>query len=329
MNLTDRISRRKSISYIGLGLFALSTPFRRGRAQCHAQQPEGGACRLSLAQWSLHRMHFGGKLDTLNFPAFVKEHFAIGAVEYVNQFFKDKANNQTYLSELKRRCDDHGTRSLLIMCDQEGMLGALLKNDRIRAVENHYKWVEAAQFLGCHSIRVNVLGTTTNSAELASCVVESLFALAAFSRDYGIAVLVENHGGYSSNGKWLAEVIRRVNLPNCGTLPDTGNFCLVRDQPTAEAVQKGARLGACREVYDRYAGLEELLPYAKGLSAKTYDFDDQGDETSMDYRRIIRGLKAMDFDGHIGIEYDGYRWSETEGVLKTKQLLTEIWCNEG
>ena len=111
--------------------------------------------KISLAEWSLHKTIFGKKLDNLDFAKTAKEEFGIDAVEYVNQFFKDKAKDEAYLTDLKKRAADHGVKSLLIMIDGEGALGDKDEAKRTKAVENHYKWVEAAKFLGCHSIRVN------------------------------------------------------------------------------------------------------------------------------------------------------------------------------
>jgi sugar phosphate isomerase/epimerase len=184
---------------------------------------------LSLAQWSLNRAIFGGELDSLDFPAFTKNTFGIDAVEYVNQFFMDKAEDRTYLTELKKRCDDNDVTSLLIMCDREGNLGDPDPALRTIAVENHYKWVEAAAFLGCHSIRVNAASSGTY-AEQQGYAADGLRRLSEFGGERGLNVIVENHGGLSSNGKWLAEVIASVGRDNCGTLPDFGNFFIVREE---------------------------------------------------------------------------------------------------
>lgn len=278
--------------------------------------------KISLAEWSLNRVLFGGQLDHLDFPLYAKENFGIDAVEYVNQFFMDKATDQAYLGELKTRCNDHGIISVLIMCDREGDLGDTVAAQRKAAVENHYKWVEAAEFLGCHAIRVNAAGEGT-AGEVARCAAESLTALATFASDYGISVIVENHGGYSSDGKWLKGVMETVGLSNCGTLPDTGNFCIKRTEPLEQTIE--AYLATeCLEEYDRYQGTAELLPFAKGVSAKTYDFDADGDETSIDYGRILRMVKDTGFTGYVGIEYEGHSLTANEGITKTKAMLERI-----
>lgn len=277
---------------------------------------------ISLAEWSLNRALFGGQLNHLDFPLYAKENFGIQAVEYVNQFFIDKATDQAYLREMKARCDDNGITSVLIMCDLEGDLGDADASKRKQAVENHYKWVEAARFLGCHAIRVNAAGKGS-AEEVARYATESLTDLSTFAHDYDLSVIVENHGGYSSDGKWLSGVMRAVNLSNCGTLPDTGNFCVKQSDPIEQTVESYLN-AECLEEYDRYQGTAELLPFAKGVSAKTYDFDADGNETSIDYQRMLKLVKDAGFTGYVGIEYEGHRLPANEGIAKTKALLEQV-----
>jgi sugar phosphate isomerase/epimerase len=262
--------------------------------------------RISLAQWSLHRTFFDKKADPLDFAKMARTDFGIEAVEYVNQFFKDKAKDPSYLSELKKRADDHGVTSVLIMCDGEGALGDADEKKRLEAVDNHKKWVEAAKFLGCHSIRVNAQssGSYWEQMKLAA---DGLRKLTEFAAPYQISVIVENHGGLSSNGTWLSSTIHTVNHPGCGTLPDFGNF------KVAENIW-----------YDRYKGTEELMPFAKGVSAKSHDFDEKGDETKTDYRRMIPIVLSYGYRGWIGIEYEGSERSEVEGIKRTKKLLETV-----
>jgi sugar phosphate isomerase/epimerase len=259
---------------------------------------------ISLAQWSLHRMHFADELDALDFPAFARSRFAIEAVEYVNRFFKDKARDRSWLDELRKRAE--GVKHLLIMVDGEGALGHPDERPRIRAVENHHQWVEAARHLGCHAIRVNAQsdGTPEQQRDLAT---DGLRKLVEFAEPYQIDVIVENHGGLSSNGTWLASVIRKVDHPRCGTLPDFGNF-LIRDG----------------EWYDRYQGVSELMPFAKAVSAKSHDFDADGNEVNTDYHRMMQIVLDAGYRGHVGIEYEGERLGEIEGVTATKRLLESV-----
>ena len=269
--------------------------------------------KISLAEWSLHRTIQAGELDHLDFPALARNEFGIDAVEYVNGFFKDKAKDTAYLAELKRRCNDAGVISLLIMCDGEGDLAGPDATQRKAAVENHFKWVEAARFLGCHSIRVNCFGTGTRE-EMAKASAESLRTLSEFAQPVGINVLVENHGGFSSDGRWLSGVMREVGMPNCGTLPDFGNFCMRRE--------KGDMWESpCVEWYDRYKGVTELMPFAKGVSAKSHGFDSNGNSQETDYRKMLQIVKSAGYTGYIGVEYEGSGLPEHEGIRATKKLL--------
>ncbi|HTF29517.1 MAG TPA: TIM barrel protein [Flavitalea sp.] len=269
---------------------------------------------ISLAEWSLHRTLESGKMTNMDFPTRAKKEFQISAVEYVDQFFKDKAKNQKYLSELKQRTSDLGVRNVLIMIDTAGPLAELNEAERKQAVENHYQWVDAAKFLECHSIRVNLRGKGT-ADEAGRASIESLGRLSEYGAKNEIGIIVENHGGYSSDIKWLTNIIRQVNNPYCGTLPDFGNFCI-------EQTDK-----KCINEYDRYLGVQEMLPYAKGISAKSLDFDEKGDETKIDFLRMFKMIKKekpASFKGFVGIEYSGSVLSEDEGIRKTKQLLEKV-----
>lgn len=259
---------------------------------------------ISLAEWSLHQMLFEGKLTNLDFPQFTKETFGINAVEYVNQFFP--GSGKKYLQDLKHRCDSEGVKSVLIMIDGEGDLGDLYKPRRIRAVERHFTWVEAAKFLGCLCIRVNARGNG-EASEVARAATEGLRSLSEFAADYNIHVIVENHGGYSSDGQRLSSVIKNTRMPNCGTLPDFGNFRISKDKE-----------------YDKYLGVTELMPFAKGVSAKSHDFDVKGNEKNIDYTRMLKIVKDAGYTGYVGIEYEGRKLSETEGILATRNLLISV-----
>lgn len=272
--------------------------------------------KISLAEWSLHKALFAKEFDNLDFPVKAKTDFGISAVEYVNQFFKDKAKDQQYLADLKKRCDDNGVTSVLIMIDGEGEMANLDEKKRIEAVENHFKWVDAAKYLGCHSIRVNCFGVGSVE-EVAKAGADGLRRLSEYAQKADIGVIVENHGGYSSNGQWLAGVIKSVGLPNCGTLPDFGNFCIRRDGENHWE-------GKCVEEYDRYKGVEEMMPFAKGVSAKAYDFDENGNCIETDYSKMLPIVKAAGYTGYVGIEYEGNKLSERDGILATKALLERV-----
>jgi len=262
--------------------------------------------KISLAEWSLHRALFAKQLDHLDFAKVAKNDYGISAVEYVNQFFKDKAEDRKYLAEMKKRAGDQGVESRLIMIDGEGALGDPDESKRKQAVENHYKWVEAAKFLGCKIIRVNAQSSGSYEEQLGRAA-DGLRRLTEFGASHKIDVIVENHGGLSSNGAWLAAVIKKVNHKRCGTLPDFGNFSL----------------GEGKE-YDRYKGVTEMMPYAKAVSAKSFDFDEKGNETIIDYNRMMKIVLGAGYHSFMGIEYEGDRLSEPEGIRATKKLLERL-----
>jgi sugar phosphate isomerase/epimerase len=312
--------RKVYLGTLGFGAFSLTpglitscgTPGNsEEKAQGEASSNNPMLFNISLAQWSLHRTLRSGEMDNLDFATSAKKDFGIEAVEYVNQFFKDKAQDRNYLNEMNKRADDAGVKNLLIMIDGEGALGAIEDKERKQAVENHHRWVEAAKYLGCHSIRVNAAGNGT-AEEVGQAAIDGLGQLATFAKDFDINVIVENHGGYSSNGQWLSNVIAQVNMDNCGTLPDFGNFCIRRDS------------SGCAEEYDRYKGIKELMPYAKGVSAKSHDFNEKGDEIHTDYRKALQIVKDAGYRGYIGIEYEGGKLSEPEGIKATKALLEKV-----
>ena len=262
--------------------------------------------KISLAEWSFHRALRAGKMNNLDFPKVAKKDFDIDCVEYVNVFFMDKAKDQAYLKDLKQRCDDLGVTSGLIMCDHEGDLGDASSARRTEAVENHYKWVEAAKFLGCHSIRVNAR-STGEPKEQHERAVDGLRRLSEFGAKHDMNVIVENHGGLSSDAGWLVGVIKDVGLKNCGTLPDFGNFKINKSQN-----------------YDRYKGVAEMMPFAKGVSAKSHVFDAEGKETETDYLKMMKIVLDAGYHGYVGIEWEGETPDEAQGVKLTKQLLERV-----
>ncbi|MDD7884403.1 sugar phosphate isomerase/epimerase [Flavivirga sp. 57AJ16] len=267
--------------------------------------------KISLAQWSLHRTLFANKMDTLDFAAKSRS-FGLEGLEYVNAFFKDKAKDMSYLKEMNLRADSEGQQNVLIMIDGEGELANTNNKERIKAIENHYKWVEAAHFLGCHAIRVNLAGGIDKN-EAVKASINSLNILSEFAKGSGINILVENHGGFSSDGKWMTNVFSQVKNKNCGTLPDFGNFCIERNNE-----------GVCVEAYDKYLGTKELLPYAKAVSAKSYDFNEKGEDTNIDYLRMMKMVKASGYTGFVGIEYEGNTFAEDEGIELTRDLLIRV-----
>lgn len=297
------ISRRSFIQQSALMAAALGLSARP--LQAAAKEP---LYKISLAEWSLHKALFAKKMDHLDFPKVAKQEYGIEGIELVNQFFKDKANDEKYLSDFKKRSENEGVKIVLIMIDGEGALGDPDQAARKKAVENHHKWVEAAKYFGCHSIRVNAETKSQGSfEEQQKRAADGLRALSEFGKKHDINVIVENHGHLSSNGEWLAGVMKLVNLPNCGTLPDFGNFVIGEGQ-----------------TYDRYKGVAEMMPFAKAVSAKSHDFDAQGNEIHTDYRKMMKIVLDHGYHGWVGIEYEGNKASESEGIKLTKKLLERV-----
>ena len=304
-------------------------------AGCFTRRAFGGQSAwfsISLAQWSLHRTFFGkglsggfgafgqalrthpdsvlqGDRHPLEFAAIARGQFDVDAVEYVNTFFYGHAEDIEYLNELKSRAADNGVRSLLIMIDAVGALGATDSDERNAAVEAHRPWLRAAEHLGCHAIRVNAASSGAK-AEQQKLAADGLSALAEHAREHSLDVLVENHGGWSSDGAWLAGAMRMADQPNLGTLPDFGNF----------------RISA-NSTYDRYQGVTELMPFAKAVSAKSYDFDTAGNETTIDYAKMMKIVLAAGYRGYVGIEYEGSGLSEFDGIRATQSLLERVGAN--
>ena len=266
--------------------------------------------KISLAEWSLHKTLFANEMTNLEFPVFTRK-MGIDGVEYVNQFFKDKAKDEKYLAELKKICKNEGVESVLIMCDGEGLVGHPKKEERLKTVENHKKWIDAAAFLGCHSIRVNA-GSQGTYEEQQKLAADGLRLLCEYGDTQKINVIVENHGGFSSNGEWLSGVMKMVNHKRVGTLPDFGNFIINR--------QTG-------EEFDRYEGTELLMPFAKGVSAKSHNFDAEGNETQKDYYRLMKIVDDAGYKGFVGIEYEGSELPEKEGIIATKKLLEKVFAS--
>ena len=257
--------------------------------------------KISLAEWSLHRALQKGTISNMDFPGIAKNSYGLDAVEYVSTFFKDKAEDMEYLTKLKDECTKQGVKSLLIMIDEEGNLADTSLTERTKAIENHYKWVKAAKFLGCHSIRVNARGQgTMEQVQLAA--IDGLGKLSDYASKFGINIIVENHGGYSSNGQWLSGIMKTINKPNCGTLPDLGNFY----------------------EYDRYQGVADMMPFAKGVSGKTHDFDKNGNDTGIDYVRMMKIISDSKYTGYIDAEYEGNQLSEDEGIKASVALLKKV-----
>ncbi len=266
-------------------------------------KPRQPLFQISLAEWSYNQAIFGKKMTHLDFPIVAKRTHDIDAIELVNQFFMDKAKDQAYLREFKSRADTEGVAIKLIMCDDEGDLGDVDAAKRKQAVDNHRKWADAAKYFGCHSIRVNAeTGGKGSFEEQQKRAADGLRPLTEYCASLGLNCIVENHGGLASNGKWLVGLMKLVDHPRAGLLPDFGNWY----------------------DYDRYQGVTEMMPYARAVSAKTHDFDQLGNCVETDYRRMMKIVLAAGYHRWLGIEYEGEHIPEAEGVKLTKLLLQRI-----
>ena len=319
MQISSSPSRRR---FLKSSTAALAATFGSGFAgrsfaqEAAAKAPDGPLFKISLAQWSLNKRYFkrGGDepLDNLDFAKTAKQDFEIDAIEYVNQMFKDKARDEKYLGEMKKRADDEGVTSLLIMVDGEGALGDADETKRAQAIENHVKWLEAAKFLGCHSIRVNAQSSGSYDEQIGRAA-DGLHRLSEKADEFGLNCIVENHGGLSSNGAWLAAVMEKADHPRCGTLPDFGNFRISKD-----------------DRYDHYKGVAELMPYAKAVSAKSFDWDTgagelvtEGHGIQIDFKKMLGIVFEAGYHGYIGIEYEGGKHKQMEGVALTKAAMVK------
>ena len=274
------------------------------------------ALKISLAQWSLHRSFRDGTLDSVNFASIAMEKYGIDAVEYVNGLYPDKASDEAFWNSMKKRSSDAGVKNLVLMVDDEGDLGVASEKERLKSVENHYKWVNVAKLLGCPTMRVNAFGDADREIYRIA-IMDGMSRLADYADKSGINIVIENHGLFSSDAALIAGIIKEVNRPNFGSFPDFGNWCL--------SAKWGTTQGECDKVYDRYQGVAELLPYAKAVSAKSYNFNEQGEDTKIDYYRMMKIVKESDYNGYIGIEYEGMEKSEHEGILITKELMKKAW----
>jgi sugar phosphate isomerase/epimerase len=310
--IPDMINRREFVHISGsaaaaAGLSSLSFP-----TAMHAADP---LYKISLAEWSINRPLFGGQMQHLDFARIAKS-VGIDAIEYVNQFFKDKGTDRAYLREMNTRAKGEGVTQVLIMCDGEGNLGDSDAAKRQAAVENHYKWVDAAKTLGCHTIRVNGYSDTTRTPdEQMKLVADGIHRLCEYADKAAIDVVIENHGGLSSNGRWLVQTIKMADHPRAGTLPDFGNFRISgpgRGKPDAKVVS-----------YDSYVGVAEMMPLAKGVSVKPRVWDAKGNSSAIDLPRMMKIVVDAGYRGHCGIEY-GPEGKELDGVVDLRVQLEKV-----
>jgi sugar phosphate isomerase/epimerase len=274
--------------------------------------------KISLAQWSMNRAIKDGSIKAEDFASITKNQYGVNAIEYVNGFYTDHKKDMAYWADMLKRSDNEGVTNLLIMVDAEGDLGDLNQRNRKKAVENHYGWVDIAKKINCHSIRVNAFGTGSRE-KVKTALVDGMGRLAEYGAEAGINIVIENHGLYSSEADFIVEMIKEVNSPYLGTLPDFGNWC-------TSVKWGGTSDNSCANVYDVQKGVAQFMPYAKGVSAKTYDFDADGNQPRLDYPALLKTVKATGYDGYIGIEYEGNNLSEPDGIMATKRLIERVWA---
>lgn len=307
-------SRRTFIKKTALAATAISMP----TFYSCANQSENMMPNISLAQWSLNRAFFGKSLNPVNFASIAKNDFGISGIEYVNQFYSENATDEKFWIEMATRASDAGVESLIMMVDEEEKLGDTNKEKRKKAVEDHYKWVNAAKILGCHSIRVNAFGSGSLE-ELKESLADGLGRLTEYAANEKVQVILENHGLHTSNADFMVDIIKEVDNPFLGTLPDFGNWCLNAEWGSTQTSKN------CSDIYPPHEGLTKFLPYAKGVSAKSYTFDSNGNDTVIEYPKLLSIVKKSGFDGHIGIEFEGENMEEHLGIKATKTLIERVW----
>ena len=290
-NLIDRRRFMATAGALGISAILPSPVFAK---------PRRNWFEISVAQWSFQRQFYSGEMKTENFPQYAADKLGIYGIDFLSDFMLNIYRNPSVLKNIKIRSDDLGVKNVMIMCHKEGRIGNKDSVTREKVIDTHKHWVEAAHHLGCKSIRVNARSGGSRQEQL-DLVTDSLSRLSLFAKDFDVNIIVENLWGsdYSHKATFIADVMRAVNMPNCGTLPDLNNF----------------------RYDDPYKSTEIIMPWAKAVSAKSLDFDPQGREKYIDYQRMMRIVYASGFRGHIGIEWEGCKKAPLEGVLLTKALL--------
>ena len=309
-----------SLSVTFLGTYACKEA--KKEIDANKQEPElvkiaAPFFKLSLAQWSIHKMINEDGVDPYSFAEKAKN-WGFEGLEYVSQLYNPELSDANYSEEAmaafvnksNAEAEKHGMKNVLIMIDGQGNLAASDEVERNETVEKHKRWVDAAAAMGCHSIRVNLNGSS-EPEEWKKSSVDGLTKLATYAKGKNINIIVENHGGLSSNGLLHAEVMKMVNMDNCGSLPDFGNFCITRKTDSWD----------CEVEYDKYKGVKELMPFAKAVSAKSNVFDADGNERNIDYVKMLQMVKDAAYTGYIGVEFEGSELGEEAGILATKDLL--------
>ncbi|WP_173021370.1 serine hydrolase [Lewinella sp. W8] len=272
--------------------------------------------RYSLGQWSFHRELFSGEMTSIDFVEAAAE-LGFDGVEYVNQFFLDRVEDHAFLDSLAAAAAAADIAGVMLLVDNAGNLGASDPGERQRAIEQHLAWVGAARQLGCPIMRVNAHGDGTPDEIMAACEA-AIRPLAVAAGREGVQIVIENHGGISNDGEWLAELVGRLADVGVGSLADFDNWCVEREN--------GQLWGApCTNRYDRYRGMMDLMPTAVGVSVKAFNFDAAGEEPDIDFGTMFDIIHAHDYRGFLGIEYEGDALPAREGIAATLALAKQSW----
>ena len=325
-------NRRKFINDIfkGTAAISLSSPLLNNDLFANYVSNK---LKISLQCFSFASEFYKGNFDLSNFSKIVRETYNLDGAEFWSIPFMGKEKNSFFLNELRQKSNDYGIKNTIILVDlldmqtmkQGNSLASIDKKERNQAIEDHKPWIDAAKSIGCDSIRIN-LWSDASKEEVMKVSIESISKLLEYSSDKNISIVIENHGGHTGDAKWLVNLIKKINNKNLGTLPDFGtlNFCVKRDLNLDFTAK-------CFSQYDKYLGVKELLPYAKGISAKSTQFDLKGNETTTNFKKMVRLIKKSNFEGYISIEYEGAirdtfakqknHLSTHDGILATKKLL--------
>lgn len=283
-----------------------------------AQQPQtiSAIAKYSLAQWSFNRELFAGEMNTVDF-VYAAGEMGFDGVEYVSQFFQDKVTDKAYLDTLNAAANAAGVKNIMIQVDNIGHLGASDPEQRTKAIIAAKKWVDAASYLGCDMMRVNAHGDGTPE-QIKAQSIQAIAEVADYANSKGVQIIIENHGAISNNGAWLADLVSQLADKKVASLADFHNWCIEREN--------GELWGApCIQEYDYYQGFTELMPTAKAVSVKAFEFDAQGNETTMDFVKFFKIMKAASYNGYLGIEYEGSDLASRDGIFKTKALAQQSW----
>ena len=312
------MKRKEFIKLASTGALGISS---LGYLSCESQKEI--FFKLSLAQWSLNKAIRGGEMSPYLF-AEKSKNLGFTGLEYVNQLYDDVMKSEDKSSSIKnfilkynQLASDNGMDNVLIMIDEEGDLAGENEEQRLKSIDNHKLWIDTAAEMNCTSVRLNLYGSKDIETWKALSI-DSLSKLGEHAKGTGLNVIVENHGRITSNIPELMNAINGVNMDNVGTLPDFGNFCMA-DEGYGSVFD-----GTCETVYDFYKGVEEMMPKAFAVSAKSNDFDGNGDEKTIDYMKMLKIVKSFGYTGYIGVEYEGKRLSEVEGIKATRDLLIKV-----